>query len=343
MLRASIPILALTSLWGGVDAHRPRLLLSFPDSCNTPDGMALDTAGNLYLSCPNFNDQNYPGIVMKIDPQNRPSIFFAAPVHPETGRGAPMGIEFGPDGNIYYADNQYFTDQNCKSRLMRIVMKEGVPVRGEVVVEGLKLANAVRWKGDTVFVSDTFFDLPDEPGASGIYRFRLSEFDKQPVKVLPLAKDPHLIARFQTVPNHRKDLAGADGMAIDHEGRLLTGNFGDGVLSRLTFAADGSVAKQETISRKLTCVDGMVYDKRSGNIYIADSEKNAIQVLAPDGTVSTLWENDDADGSDGLLDQPCEPIVRGDELIVANFDMTFPGLKNRGYDKFHTLSAIRLK
>ena len=30
------------------------------------------------------------------------------------------------------------------------------------------------------------------------------------------------------------------------------------------------------------------------------------------------------------------------KLIVANFDMTFPGLTNRKNDKFHTLSIINL-
>jgi hypothetical protein len=111
----------------------------------------------------------------------------------------------------------------------------------------------------------------------------------------------------------------------------------------MTLAADGSVAKNEIVSRKLSCVDGMVCDRRTGRIYIADSEKNAIQVVDPGGAVSTLWENGDSDGSDGLLDQPCEPLVRGDELIIANFDMPFPGVKNSGYDKHHTLSVIKLR
>jgi hypothetical protein len=87
----------------------------------------------------------------------------------------------------------------------------------------------------------------------------------------------------------------------------------------------------------------MVCDRRTGRIYIADSEKNAIQVVDPNGAISTLWENGDSDGSDGLLDQPCEPLVRGDELIIANFDMPFPGVKNSGYDKHHTLSVIKLR
>ncbi|NLC82980.1 MAG: hypothetical protein GX748_17515, partial [Lentisphaerae bacterium] len=55
-----------------------------------------------------------------------------------------------------------------------------------------------------------------------------------------------------------------------------------------------------------------------------------------------LWENVDTDGADGLLDQPCEPMVSGDKLIVVNFDMKFPGLLNSANDSAHTVSVIDL-
>lgn len=325
------------------NAYRPSLFLSLPSTCNTPDGMTLDASGNIILSCPNFNEPQYPGLLMRIDRQNRLTDYFAALPHPDTKRAYPMGLEFGPDGHLYYADNQYFNDKNYKSRLVRVVHENGKPVRGEVVVDGFKLANAVRWQGDAVFVSDTFFDIPNRPGQSGVYRFSLDEFRGSPLRLRPAPADPHLIATFTTTPNHRNDLAGSDGLAFDLAGRLFAGNFGDGVLSRLTFDASGKLIANEIVSRALTCTDGMVCDRKSGNIYITDSEKNAIHVLKPDGTLHLLWENDDTDGAEGLLDQPCEPIVRGDELIIANFDMPFPGLKNKAYDQQHTLSLIRLR
>ncbi len=336
--------LSLIPLSGAPDeAFRPSLFLSLPKYANTPDAMALDPQGNVILSCPNFNDTTYPGVLLKIDPQNNVSIYFPAPVHPDTKRGAPMGLEFGPDGNLYYADNQYFSDKDHKSRLIRIILKDGEPVGSEVVVDGFKLSNAVRWKGQRIYVSDTFFDLEDSPGESGIYSFHIDEFKGKPILLEPNARDSHLIARFKTTPNHRNDLAGSDGLAFDNEGRLVTGSFGDGVLYRMTLDENGKVAKQDVITPPFSCADGMVNDPRTGNIYIADSEKNAIQVLALDGTVHTLWENEDSDGSDGLLDQPSEPIIRGNELLIANFDMPFPGLKNKAYDKHHTISVIRLK
>ena len=91
----------------------------------------------------------------------------------------------------------------------------------------------------------------------------------------------------------------------------------------------------------MTCVDGIFFDAKRNCVYVADSEKNAIQVVwLPEGKVTTLWQNGDTDGTGGLLDQPCEPALRGDELVVVNFDMPFPGLGNSAFDKPYTISVI---
>ena len=321
----------------------PPSVVRMPPWCNTPDGMTLLDDGTVLLSCPNFNDTTYPGVIMKLDRANAVSIFFPCPVHPETKRGCPMGLDVGPDGHVYYADNQYFYDKNHASRLMRVVMEKGQPVRGEVAVEGLKLANAVAWHGDAVYVSDTFLDIEGKPGMSAIYRFTLDELTRGAVKVTPGLGDRHVLATFQTKANPREEMAGADGVTLDTAGRLYTGNFGDGVFSRVTLAADGRAKEQAVVSTAISCVDGIFYDAARDRVFIADSEKNAVQVFNPaTGQMTTLWENDDSDGADGLLDQPCEVLVRGDDLIVANFDMPFPGMKNKIFDKAHTLSIFRL-
>jgi sugar lactone lactonase YvrE len=337
---------AVALLSGAVRADErvgPPSVVRMPPWCNTPDGMTLMDDGTVLLSCPNFNDTTYPGVIMKLDRANALSIFFPCPVHPETKRGCPMGLDVGPDGHVYYADNQYFYDKNHASRLTRVVLEKGQPVRGEVAVEGLKLANAVAWHGNAVYVSDTFLDIEGKPGMSGVYRFTLDELSRGTVKVTPGLDDRHLLAAFQTKANPRNEMAGADGVTLDTAGRLYTGNFGDGVFSRVTMAADGTAKEQTVVSTGISCVDGIFYDAARDRVFIADSEKNAVQVFDPaTGRMTTLWENDDSDGADGSLDQPCEVLVRGDDLIVANFDMPFPGMKNKVFDKAHTLSILRL-
>ena len=38
----------------------PQLLTKLPEICPTPDGMAMDSDGNILLSCPNYADQTHP-------------------------------------------------------------------------------------------------------------------------------------------------------------------------------------------------------------------------------------------------------------------------------------------
>ena len=78
--------------------------------------------------------------------------------------------------------------------------------------------------------------------------------------------------------------------------------------------------------------DGLFFDPKTGVIYVADSRANAVQKVLPDGSVDTLVQNGDTDGRDGGLDQPCEVLLRGRELIVFNMDWPVPGCLNQTYN-----------
>jgi sugar lactone lactonase YvrE len=65
--------------------------------------------------------------------------------------------------------------------------------------------------------------------------------------------------------------------------------------------------------------DGIFYDHATQRIYVADILANAIQAVTLDGRVETVAQDADNDGSAGQLDGPSEAVVRGQELIVANF------------------------
>jgi sugar lactone lactonase YvrE len=347
----------------GLGLSRPELFLPpLGKACNVPDGLALDANQDLYLAVPNYvdckSDPSYSGKIMKITfgPGGKPTMKLCAmlPKHPESGEVHPMGLEFGPDGNLYIADNQYFWNKNYKSRVLRLNFKNGKPTTCDVVVTGTKLSNAIRWRGDQMFVSDTFFDVPGKKHQSGIHRFTLAEMNKGCVK-LDLAgkdgvvngKDSHLVAQFTGKDfGGEGETAGADGMAFDSKGNLFCGNFGDGQIFKVTFDKAGKAAQKLVVNDpQIECCDGIYYDAKRDVIWATNSKKNAIHILDPnDNTIGQVWENNNNDGATGLLDQPCEPIVRGDELIIVNFDFADPawGLKNKEPDEVNTLSVFKI-
>jgi len=347
-LAAAVTILLAHGLTCAADSglKRAELLLKLPDKCNTPDGMALLPSGDIILSVPNFNDKKAPPLLMKITKKNKLEDFYALPGHPETGRAGPMGIAVAPSGDLYLADNQIFHDPDGKpmlygkSRLVRIVVKNGKPHEMVEVAYGFNVSNAVVVHEGFVYVTETILEPDSKPLASGVFRFKLGE---EKVKLAtPLKDDPHLIATIKTF--NEKIPFGADGATFDDAGNLYLGNFADGTIHKLVLDRKGKVIANTIFAKAsfMRSCDGIFYDRRTKKIYVADSMANAVQMVSPDGTVQTLAQDTDNDGSGGRLDQPCEVVVRGSEVIVSNMDFPVPGGVNTKFDKPYTMSFIKL-
>ncbi len=322
----------------------PVLLATLPEKYNTPDGLAISPdSSTIYLSMPNLANNTYPGVLLKIV---NDSIQFVTdlPAHPDTKHACPMDLAFGPDGNLYYAENQYENDKNYKSRLMRIQMTNGKPGVIEPVVTGFGLSNAVVWKGNTIYVTDSQWDLPGNDNGSAIFRFTLDELNKGAVTLLPKTMDPHVLTTFTTKVNETGVDNGADGMDYDSKGNLYTGLFGNGTLYKITLKPDGTFAKQEElkVSEAIPCVDGLIIDRKTDKLYVCDSRSNAIKIVEPDGKVSVLAQNGDTDGTGGALDQPAEVLLKGDRLYISDFDKPEKKFVNTKSDAPHTMSYITI-
>jgi sugar lactone lactonase YvrE len=328
-------------------APQAELLVALPDYCNTPDGMALLKDNSVILSVPNFNDEAKPPLLMRITPDNKAEKFYEFPTpYPGLAKGVerigPMGIAAAPAGDLYLADMAYMKDKNQKSRLWKLVVKAGKVEKMVLVAGGFNVANGLAIRDGWVYVTESVLEETSQPLTSAVLRFKLEEENVQ-LKT-PLKDDPHIIATFKSQNNDWR--FGADGIEFDSQGRLYVGLFGDGVMHKITFDANGQVKSNEVFARapgKLINCDGMHRDA-ADNLYVADSGANAIQVIRPNGTVETLWQNEDvADKRTGQLDQPCEALVRGDDIIVSNMDWPFPKFKNSKHQMPATLSIIRLK
>ena len=321
---------------------KPTLFSNLGETFSVPDGLALDANNKLVLAVPNYISFDKHGAkIVTLNKQGKViHTFDKLPLNKKTGKVHPMGISFGPDGHLYIADNQCFSAPD-QSRILRLNYKNGKPTTCDVVATGLGVSNAVRWNGNYLYLTDSIIPKMGEDGnMSGVYRFSLEELSQASPVVADNAK--HLIV---TSKGQAKGF-GADGMDFDAAGNMYYGHFSGGQFYKVSFTDDGSVKEKETLmnSPAFECCDGIIVDKDKNIIYLTNSAMNSVWVYDITAkTMQRLWENPDASGENGLLDQPCEPIIWDNELIVVNFDMTFPQLRNRESDKFNTISKFQLK
>jgi DNA-binding beta-propeller fold protein YncE len=323
---------------------KPTLFADLGETYQTPDGMALDKKGNLYLSITNpVTFEKHGSKILTFDKNDKPITWFdKLPVHPVTRKVHPMGMEFGPDGNLYVMDNQFFTNNENFSRLIRVIVENGKPKYAEILAEGFNFGEAVRWYKDRVYITDALFENRRE---SGIYSFSLKELNSGKIILDKDTKPNYLVTTFTLKPEITKWSIGIDGIAFDKKGNLYAGNFGDGVITKLEFTKEGKLKSKKIVfdSDKLKCCDGFFYDGKRNSIFIANYDNNSVHQLDLNtNTMHLIWENENADGSDGQLDNPCETIIYKDKLLVVNYD-TFKGEKNTEIDSFHTISSFELE
>ena len=334
----------------GPSGAKVELLTELPDTCNTPDGMCLLPDNSILLSCPNVNDQSFPPVVMRITPDNKLEKWLDPPKHPKTGKAYPFGICVDAEGkNVYLTDLQWFADTKNpghNARILQIPVDEKFNPVGEpkVIIEGSVIANAVVARDGIIYFSDTIMVPGTNPLITGVFRVPLSETANGPVQLkVPLEQEPHLIA---TIPTKNVEIGfGADGLTFDDDGNLYVANFADGLLFKVTFDKDGKPSEPVLFAKDpaMLCADGIFYDKKRKKIFVADSIANAVQVVDLDGNVTTLASDTDNTGAGGRLDQPCEVIIRGDEVIISNMDFPVPGGVNTTFDKPYTISVIKLE
>ncbi len=325
-------------------AHKPTIAIDLGEKYNTPDGMVLDADNTILLNIPNFNDDSHPAVVLRISEDDKIEEVCPLPVHPVSKKVGPLGIDVGPDGNLYIADNQGMVGHpEGISRLLRVNMKDGKAQSIDTVAEGMRMANAISCFGDSVYVTETSLDPDAVPMPSGVYRFRYSEFTGEPVKVAVGGGDPHLIAKFTTTADDWTATVGANGLGFDKDGNMYVCNFGEASLLKFTFDENGKASAPTVVAKgdPMKSTDGLKIHPTTGEIYIADFVANAVHKVDPKtGKVTTIWQNENnSGGKGGLLDKPSEVCIRGNRIYVSNIDLTLDGNE---HDAPHTISVIEI-
>lgn len=354
----AVSLLLAFNIGSTIAAPSPsELFMDLPETFNSPASSDFDHQGNVYFTSPNFHNdaliksgqmtQPAAPTIGKITQQNQLTTWYTfkpQDMSPSTGKVAPMGIAFGPDGNAYVADMQLWF--NGQSRILRINVKDGKAISTEVVATGIVFPNAIVWKGNTMFVSDTVLTANKQQVISGVYKFSLNELNtKAPVQVSPyISSEQHDSHLFETFTSSGKLGFGANGLTLDSEGNLYTSIMEDGTVIKTTMDEHNQKKQSVLFAKGMIATDGLKWDKRTNKIYIADLFANAIYQIDMQGNLTLLAQNGDSTGKNGELDAPAEVIVRGNQIIVTNFDAVFdsPDMTNKTADKPITLSVITL-
>ena len=268
------------------------------------------------------------------------------PVNPETGEARSMGIEFGPDGDLYMVDKPGWTgreDLVFTGRILRLRLNEQGVEKCTVVADHMEHPNGIRIKGDYMYVTQScMVNQKTESGKlmSCVYRFPL---DAEGIHCTNTLADPHIFLTFIT--ENPKCQYGVDGIVFDHDGNLYVGNFGDGAVHKITIEG-GRAVKNEVWAKdpeQLTSTDGICAGP-DGCFYVADFSANAVARISKDGEVTRIAQSPDTDGLHGELDQPGEPIVWDGRIVVSCFDLvTDPGKVNTAHEMPATMAYLDLE
>ena len=283
--------------------------IQMPPSCTTPDGMAVDPAGRLVIAAPN-NDHSQPGAVFRLsEPGGTPEKWFEVPAYAESGYASPMGVCFGPEGELYVCDNQ----KAGNGRLLRLTFKDDKIATCETVACGLENANGVKYLNGRLYMTQAFLrGIQAEGGAltSGLYMFSASDRN---VRVSNTADDAQLVFRDVTAGRIK---VGLNGVAVDSKGAIYVGNYGAGRVWKLTPGEDGRIAKSEVFVKPEAGVktpDGLCVDDKD-NLYIADMHGNQAVRVSPSGEVKVVRK--------GGFKRPSEPCAWRGRLYVSNYGGT---------------------
>lgn len=339
--------------------YKTELLVNLPEQFNSPASGDVDADGNLYFTSPNLHNaalikegaMTIPAMpsIGKVDGNNQLSTWYtfkSEDLDKKSGVVVPFGFVFGPDGNAYVGDMQLWAGGT--SRILRFVIENNNPVRVETVLMGTSFINGMVWKGNDLFITDTVLgETKDGKQISGVYKVNLLELNAdKPLQIKPFKSlddyDTHL---FETFISNGSLKFGANGIAIDGEGSLYTGIMEEGTILKTTMDSDNNKIKTMPFAKGMITNDGIKWDAKTNKLYSTDLFANAVYSIDMDGNLHLIAENGDTDGQGGKLDAPSEVVIRGNDVIVMNFDAVFnnPQMKNTKADKPYTLSIFSLE
>jgi sugar lactone lactonase YvrE len=292
------------------------------------EGLTADAAGNLYTTLRDSAPD--PCRVVRVSPANTDPTggFTTVALVPQPCQ--PSGLAFGPDRALYITGSGAGRDE-----IARVVPNASAPPTATIYATGVAQANGIAfdrdgalWATDGSVGAGIVWKIAPGGGA-GVEAFRI-----------PAMHNEQGVGRaVDSLPPDREQKIVANGIAFTSNGDILVADTARGAVWRVGVHGHGSLDTREncdsTYPSDTLCLDevlvehpylegldGIVLD-RAGDIWGAANERNAIVVVARDGTVQEFFRN--PVGADGLrnagpLETPTSPVFAGHTLCVAQSD-----------------------
>jgi sugar lactone lactonase YvrE len=297
------------------------------------EGLTADAKGNLYTTLRNRAPD--PCQVVRVAANNPDPVDGFETVGFVPQPCSPSGLAFGPDGGLYITGSGAGRDT-----IVRLVPDAGAPPRAALYATGVPQANGIAFDREgNLWATDGSSGIGivwkvAAGGGAGVAVFRVPSMRNDVGGVA------NGVGRtVSTNPTGTAQTIVANGIAFTRNGDILVADTARGAIWKVGVDSHGAIESREgcdtTYTPNTLCLDdvfvqhpylegldGITLDA-AGDIWGAANERNAIAVVARDGTVQEFFRN--PPGPDqllnaGPLETPTSPVLAGRRLCVAQSD-----------------------
>jgi sugar lactone lactonase YvrE len=266
--------------------YKAWVLAKFDD---TPEGLAVDAAGNIYTSL------FHTGKIMKVTPDGKQELVAIVPSEKDAGKGNAIGLDLDKDGNIYVAYKQYsprYEATNLVDPFHAACRDATVTLSGVYKIDATtRQVTPLATRGDGwafCFPDDIEIDSQGNVYLTDLTYAGIWKISSDGKKVEMWSSHPLL--NWSPTPYSGFPL-GVNVLVIDKEEKhIYAATDGDPMVVKVPIKPDGSAGEATVISRGHSPFDGIEFDDR-GNIYVSEILRNELWVLSPDGSQRMLIAN----------------------------------------------------